>query len=686
MLKKSLIAIFILFALFNLVSCKCKHEWKEATCTEPMTCSLCGEKQGEPLGHKWAEATCTEPMTCSVCGEKQGEPLGHKYVNPTCSSNEISYPYCDSCGEILRLIKANEKIVSPSISSDATFIKGGVRYTINNYQSSSVVYYGYVEEDAIWNDSFNFVYSGDEWSIDSLPNCKVSDERKIYLDIKEPGEWRIYAIAVNKDESSEMEGMMPFYPIEQYEGKTDLGEEYGSDFYIRNGLAVYSKYKGEYSVEAWIGTKPDMSDAILIEEGFIPDRLVGISAYIQYRNAYGQTDSEVMRCSIPNYEIEAPGIEVRDGKYGKIVSISIPDVRFDNYAREWGERSVPESEVKVYYTLNGDIPVPGESNLYEGEFVVEEEGDYCIRAIACYRGGQSSVSNAINWDEDPSFTLEKPNNVPNISIEGLSIRVSTGSAVYLSTDGISYEELNGNSVIIDESYVGKTLYFSYKTRGRASVDLGNYIVESLEAFQNKYSKNSTRQFGNWIVKADVNKKGESTGTYSIFGRFPMGTTNSKYMVVALGVSEGNPLVPSLLIFCKPSNGDINNTSATFNQPWSARYSIDGVEYCVEGEVYNLNVYSYSASYIIKATNETDEELFKLLNDTNHFELIFKIEEGLSFVDMLETVSVAMQNSNSNIQEQVIAERMKNLDEYSFIFDNKGLKEALEYYSSQLEQT
>ena len=140
-----------------------------------------------------------------------------------------------------------------------------------------------------------------------------------------------------------------------------------------------------------------------------------------------------------------------------------------------------------------------------------------------------------------------------------------------------------------------------------------------------------------------------------------------------------------MIFCKPSNGDINNTSATFNQPWSARYSIDGVEYCVEGEVYNLNVYSYSASYIIKATNETDEELFKLLNDTNHFELIFKIEEGLSFVDMLETVSVAMQNSNSNIQEQVIAERMKNLDEYSFIFDNKGLKEALEYYSSKLEK-
>ena len=132
MLKKSLFAIFVLFALFNLVSCKCKHEWKEATCTEPMTCSL--------------------------CGEKQGEPLGHKYVNPTCSSNEISYPYCDSCGEILRLIKANEKIVSPSISSDATVIKGGVRYTINNYQSSSVVYYGYVEEDAIWNDSFNFVY------------------------------------------------------------------------------------------------------------------------------------------------------------------------------------------------------------------------------------------------------------------------------------------------------------------------------------------------------------------------------------------------------------------------------------------------------------------------------------------------------------------------------------------------
>ena len=32
------------------------HDWVEATCTEPKTCSVCGATEGDPLGHNWAEA------------------------------------------------------------------------------------------------------------------------------------------------------------------------------------------------------------------------------------------------------------------------------------------------------------------------------------------------------------------------------------------------------------------------------------------------------------------------------------------------------------------------------------------------------------------------------------------------------------------------------------------------------
>ena len=73
-----------------------------------MTCSLCGEKQGEPLGHKWKEATCTEPMTCSVCGEKQGNTIAHHYsnatvtINPSCTTDGETTSICEVCGNELK--------------------------------------------------------------------------------------------------------------------------------------------------------------------------------------------------------------------------------------------------------------------------------------------------------------------------------------------------------------------------------------------------------------------------------------------------------------------------------------------------------------------------------------------------------------------------------------------------------
>ncbi len=42
----------------------------------------CGDTQvsNDPCAHAWQEATCTEARTCSLCGEKEGEPLGHAYM------------------------------------------------------------------------------------------------------------------------------------------------------------------------------------------------------------------------------------------------------------------------------------------------------------------------------------------------------------------------------------------------------------------------------------------------------------------------------------------------------------------------------------------------------------------------------------------------------------------------------
>ena len=66
-----------------LVGCGHEHTWTEATCTEPKTCSECGETDGEPLGHTWVEATCAEPKHCSECGETEGEALEHTWTEAT---------------------------------------------------------------------------------------------------------------------------------------------------------------------------------------------------------------------------------------------------------------------------------------------------------------------------------------------------------------------------------------------------------------------------------------------------------------------------------------------------------------------------------------------------------------------------------------------------------------------------
>lgn len=89
---------FILFCVL-LRSCGAitlhDHEWQDATCTSPRTCSVCGKTDGVPLDHQWIAATCTAPKTCSVCGATNGKPSGHDWNKATCETPKV----CSVCGE-----------------------------------------------------------------------------------------------------------------------------------------------------------------------------------------------------------------------------------------------------------------------------------------------------------------------------------------------------------------------------------------------------------------------------------------------------------------------------------------------------------------------------------------------------------------------------------------------------------
>ena len=84
MKKCLLIAAILLCCIMLLTACGCEHEWVDADCVNPMTCALCQETEGAPLGHSWMAATCEQPKSCENCDATEGEAKGHQWEDATC--------------------------------------------------------------------------------------------------------------------------------------------------------------------------------------------------------------------------------------------------------------------------------------------------------------------------------------------------------------------------------------------------------------------------------------------------------------------------------------------------------------------------------------------------------------------------------------------------------------------------
>ena len=92
-----ILAVMLLIIVTTLVVCLADgcliHEWRDATCTEPVTCIHCGAIDGEPLGHQWIKATCEKAKTCVVCAVTEGSPAGHSWSAATCTEPQM----CSTC-------------------------------------------------------------------------------------------------------------------------------------------------------------------------------------------------------------------------------------------------------------------------------------------------------------------------------------------------------------------------------------------------------------------------------------------------------------------------------------------------------------------------------------------------------------------------------------------------------------
>ena len=77
------------------------HDWADAICTAPQTCTVCGATSGDALGHDWADATCTAPKTCKVCEDTTGDALGHDWADSTCTAPKTCKVCEDTTGDAL---------------------------------------------------------------------------------------------------------------------------------------------------------------------------------------------------------------------------------------------------------------------------------------------------------------------------------------------------------------------------------------------------------------------------------------------------------------------------------------------------------------------------------------------------------------------------------------------------------
>lgn len=85
------------------ITASCSHVWIPADCTQPKTCSVCGETEGEVSGHKWRAATCTSPQTCDTCGETFGALLEHQWIDATYSTPKTCSICAATEGEKLKV-------------------------------------------------------------------------------------------------------------------------------------------------------------------------------------------------------------------------------------------------------------------------------------------------------------------------------------------------------------------------------------------------------------------------------------------------------------------------------------------------------------------------------------------------------------------------------------------------------
>ena len=139
-MKKCIVIVVLFCVLSVLVSCKCKHEWSDATCDSPQICSKCGEKQGSALGHSFGgsfvekEPTCSETgvsvKKCSACGKEERTELAktsHTFSEDWTTTEDEHWHDATCVHTELTQDRGKHEWNDGEVTTDSTCIEDGVR-------------------------------------------------------------------------------------------------------------------------------------------------------------------------------------------------------------------------------------------------------------------------------------------------------------------------------------------------------------------------------------------------------------------------------------------------------------------------------------------------------------------------------------------------------------------------------
>lgn len=148
------------------------HDWVEANCTEPKTCTTCGATEGDNLGgHIGGQATCLARAKCERCGKVYGSAGKHLYEDKNTSSEYIA-----SSATMNSAAKYYFSCVYCGAKGTKTFVHGGtiVESLINPYNQLFVDgadaegYMYFTDPHPVNCEEIAALWSGREARIDTL--------------------------------------------------------------------------------------------------------------------------------------------------------------------------------------------------------------------------------------------------------------------------------------------------------------------------------------------------------------------------------------------------------------------------------------------------------------------------------------------------------------------------------------